>query len=55
MVDGHSNDNTEEICRKYKVKFILDNKLGKGDAQSIGVSEVINEYVIFVDGDGFMI
>ena len=52
VVDGHSNDNTEEICRKYKVKFILDNKLGKGDAQSIGVSEAINEYVIFVDGDG---
>ncbi len=52
LVDGHSNDGTEDICKKYNIKFLLDNKVGKGDAQKIGILETKNDYVLFVDGDG---
>ena len=36
VVDGHSKDGTEEICLLNKVNFVLDNGLGKGDAQRVG-------------------
>jgi len=38
VVDGRSKDNTKEICLINSVKFILDNGLGKGDAQRVGGS-----------------
>ncbi len=52
LVDGHSNDGTKELCEKYNVKFLLDNKIGKGDAQKVGIKAAKNEIVLFVDGDG---
>ena len=52
LVDGHSNDGTKELCEKYDIKFLLDNKIGKGDATKIGIKEAKNEIVLFVDGDG---
>ena len=52
VVDGHSNDGSKEICENLNIKFILDNNLGKGDAQKIGVKEAKYEYIIFIDGDG---
>ena len=30
IVDGNSNDGTEETCKKFNVRHILDNNLGKG-------------------------
>ena len=30
VVDGHSNDGTEEIVKKFKASFFLDNKKGRG-------------------------
>jgi len=36
---GHSNDGTGELCRNYDIRFALDNKLGKGDAQRVGASK----------------
>ena len=29
VVDGHSKDNTESVCKNLNVKFCLDNKQGK--------------------------
>lgn len=52
VIDGHSQDGTKELCRKHKVKFFLDNKLGKGDAQRIGAAKAKYKYIIFIDGDG---
>lgn len=52
VIDGHSNDGTRELCRKYDIRFALDNKLGKGDAQRVGASKAKNKYIIFIDGDG---
>jgi len=52
VVDGHSKDGTEEICLLNKVKFVLDNGLGKGDAQRVGALAAKYDYIIFYDADG---
>jgi glycosyltransferase involved in cell wall biosynthesis len=52
VVDGHSNDDTQNVCKKNNVSFVLDNKLGKGDAQRIGVDLAKNNIIIFFDSDG---
>ena len=52
VVDGHSNDGTENICNINNVSFRLDNGHGKGDAQRVGVSYAKYEYIIFFDADG---
>ena len=52
VVDGHSKDGTKEICLHNKVNFVLDNGLGKGDAQRVGVSVAKYDYIIFYDADG---
>ena len=52
VVDGHSNDNTKIICKKNNVQFVLDNNLGKGDAQRIGVDFAQNDIIVFFDADG---
>jgi len=52
LVDGHSTDETKLFCKKNNIRFFLDNKLGKGDAQRIGASKAKNNHIIFIDGDG---
>ena len=52
LIDGHSSDQTKKLCKDYNIKFFLDNKLGKGDAQRIGAIKAKNKYIIFIDGDG---
>jgi len=52
VVDGHSKDGTEEVCLLNKVNFVLDNGLGKGDAQRVGALSAKYEYIIFYDADG---
>ena len=52
VVDGNSNDGTEEICAKLNVKYVLDNNLGKGDAQRIGAKISNKNKLIFFDADG---
>ena len=52
VVDGHSNDNTKIICKKNNARFILDNNLGQGDAQRIGVDFAKNDIIVFFDADG---
>ena len=52
VVDGHSKDGTEEVCLDNKVNFVLDNGLGKGDAQRVGALKAKYDYIIFYDADG---
>ena len=52
VVDGHSNDGTKEICLQNQVNFVLDNGLGKGDAQRVGALIAKYDYIIFYDADG---
>ena len=51
VVDGHSKDGTEEVCLLNKVNFVLDNGLGKGDAQRVGALVAKYDYIIFYDAD----
>ena len=52
VVDGNSNDGTKEISEKFKVKYVTDNNLGKGDAQRVGAALSKKKYIIFFDADG---
>ena len=52
IVDGNSKDGTDEICKKYNVKYLLDNNRGKGDAQRVGAENCTKKYIIFFDSDG---
>ena len=52
VVDGHSNDGTSQLCDEKKVTYLLDNKLGKGDAQRLAANKAKYENIIFFDGDG---
>ena len=52
VVDGNSNDGTKEISEKLKVKYVIDNNLGKGDAQRVGAALSKKKYLIFFDADG---
>ena len=48
VVDGNSNDGTKEISEKFKVKYVTDNNLGKGDAQRVGAALSKKKYIIFL-------
>jgi len=52
VVDGHSNDGTEEIVKKFKASFFLDNKKGRGDAIKIGIKKAKGDTLVFFDADG---
>ena len=52
VVDGHSKDGTDDVCLLNNVKYILDNGLGKGDAQRVGASVAKYDYIVFYDADG---
>lgn len=53
VVNDHSNDGTEEVCRKHEVKLV--NKpyhTGNGAAVKAGVREATGEILVFMDADG---
>lgn len=52
VVDGHSEDGTQGICKKLKVKYYLDHKLGKGDAVRVGIKKAKGDVLIIFDADG---
>ena len=52
VVDGHSNDGTKEIAKKFGAKFYLDNKIGRGDALKIGMKKATGDIIVFFDADG---
>ena len=37
VVDANSKDGTEEICKSYGIKYVMDDGRGKGSAMAIGV------------------
>lgn len=51
VVDGHSNDKTRAIARKYKAKVVFDNKKGLSDARNVGWKSSSSEIVAFCDAD----
>ena len=52
VVDGHSTDQTVEVCRARQVPVIFDNGRGKGAALREGLARVTGDIVVMIDADG---
>jgi len=52
VVDGHSNDGTAELAKKFGAKFFLDNQKSRGDALKIGIKKAKGKVLVFFDADG---
>ena len=51
VVNNLSTDRTEEIAKEEGAKVVFCDKQGKGYAMEIGIKEVQNECIVFLDGD----
>lgn len=51
VIDGHSEDNTVEIAKKFTPYVYLDNNLGKGAALRMAVEKVTKPVTVFIDAD----
>ena len=51
VVDSFSVDSTEEICKKYKVRFVQRAFSGYMDQKNYAVSLASNKYILSLDAD----
>jgi glycosyltransferase involved in cell wall biosynthesis len=51
VVDGHSDDSTVKIAKKYADKVLFDNRKGAGSARNVGAKQARGEILAFIDGD----
>lgn len=51
IVDGHSTDNTRSLVAQYPVRYVLDNRKGKGDGIRVGIGCATKEVCVFMDAD----
>jgi glycosyltransferase involved in cell wall biosynthesis len=51
VVDSYSTDRTEEICKKYKVKFIQHPFEGFRDKKNYALQFASNKYILALDAD----
>lgn len=51
VVDSFSTDRTEEICAKYKVKFIKQQFLGYIEQKNFAIAQSTYNHIISLDGD----
>lgn len=52
IVDGYSNDGTEEIAKEENVEFVTEPKLGYGRAIKTGLDHVKGNIIVIIDADG---
>ena len=52
IVDGHSEDKTIKIAKKYDTKILLQTKKGWGAAVAQGFNHASGKYLTYMDGDG---
>jgi dolichol-phosphate mannosyltransferase len=52
VIDGYSTDNTCSIAKIHGIRVLFDNKLGKGDAVRVGLSNAKYPITVFIDADG---
>jgi glycosyltransferase involved in cell wall biosynthesis len=54
LVDGHSQDDTIEIARRFRpdVKIVQQTRRGKGNALACGFAVITGDVVIMLDADG---
>jgi len=51
IVDGHSADNTRELSLEHGATYVLDNRMGKGDALRVGIARATKDICVFIDAD----
>jgi glycosyltransferase involved in cell wall biosynthesis len=51
VVDSHSTDSTEEICKKFNVRFVQNKFEGFMNQKNYAVSLASNKYVLSLDAD----
>ena len=51
VVDSLSSDSTEEICRKYPVKFISHSFEGYVNQKNYAVGQASHAYILAMDAD----
>lgn len=54
VVDGHSTDGTQEIVKKYPIKFFQDDHKGIANARNIGWRKASGEIILFLDSDAYL-
>lgn len=54
VVDGHSTDGTQEIVKKYPIKFFLDDHAGIANARNIGWRNASGDIILFLDSDAYL-
>jgi len=52
IVDGFSNDGTEEIAKEENVEFVMEPRLGYGRAIRTGLDHVKGDIIVIIDADG---
>jgi len=52
IVDGYSNDGTEEIAKEENVEFVTEPRLGYGRAIRTGLDHVKGDIIVIIDADG---
>lgn len=54
IVDSYSNDDTLSVCRDYKCKIVQRYFEGYGKQKRFGVSQALNEWILFIDADEYL-
>jgi glycosyltransferase involved in cell wall biosynthesis len=52
VVDGYSNDGTEEIVKEENVDFVSESRIGYGRAIKTGINHAKGNIVVIIDADG---
>jgi glycosyltransferase involved in cell wall biosynthesis len=51
VIDSHSTDKTEEICKQFNVRFYPIQWLGYSETKNYGNNLAVNDYVFSIDAD----
>ena len=51
VVDSGSTDETEEICKRFGVKFVFQKWLGYGRQKNFAISQTSHDWVLSIDAD----
>jgi glycosyltransferase involved in cell wall biosynthesis len=51
VVDGHSNDGTEEIVKEEQAQFVTEPRIGYGRAIKTGIDHAKGDIIVIIDAD----
>jgi len=51
VVDGYSNDGTEEIAKEENVRFLSESRMGYGRAIKTGIAHAKGDVLVIIDAD----